>query len=133
MSSMEITREAWYALAGLVVGLLAGRTLLPTRGAAAPRKSGGGQKSAMASGVELYVGNLAYDATEAELKKTFGQCGRVVSVRLIDNRITGKPKGFAFIEMGAKEEADAAIRTLNGAKIKGRAVVVSEAKSRPRR
>ena len=80
--------------------------------------------------MKIYVGNLAFDTTQEELESEFKAFGNVESVAIITDRITGRAKGFAFIEMPAKQEAVAAIASLNGKTLKERAIVVNE--SRPR-
>jgi RNA recognition motif-containing protein len=78
--------------------------------------------------MNLYVGNLLFDVTENELKGLFEPFGQVTEVRLIMDKYTGKSKGFGFIEMPSKDEAQKAIAGLNGKDMKGRAISVSEAK-----
>jgi RNA recognition motif-containing protein len=80
-------------------------------------------------GKKLYVGNLPFSATEDEIRDLFGRHGRVESVNLIMDRETGRPRGFAFVEMEAAG-ADAAIQALNGSQIGGRAIRVNEAHER---
>ena len=80
--------------------------------------------------MKLYVGNLPFSATEAELKETFGAFGAVDSVSLISDRETGRAKGFGFVEMGNANEAKAAIEALNGKNMGARAMVVNEARPR---
>lgn len=82
-------------------------------------------------GTRLYVGNLSYNVTEPELRDVFAEGGRnVVEVKIVMDRDTGRPRGFAFVEMGSDEEATAAINTLSGRDIQGRAINVSEARAR---
>ena len=78
----------------------------------------------------LYVGNLAYSATEEELKSMFGQAGTVTSVAVIKDRETGRSKGFAFVEMASEADAQQAIDMLNGKKVGGRDLRVSIARPR---
>jgi cold-inducible RNA-binding protein len=78
----------------------------------------------------LYVGNLSYRTTEETLEKAFSAHGRVVSVSLITERDTGRPKGFAFVEMSTPEESEAAKTALNGTEIDGRAINVDSARER---
>jgi len=78
--------------------------------------------------MKLYVGNLSYEVTEDDLKQAFEQCGQVDSVSIINDKYTGRSKGFGFVEMPSKDEAKAAIETLNGKEVKGRAVNVNEAR-----
>jgi cold-inducible RNA-binding protein len=80
--------------------------------------------------MKIYVGNLAYDVTEDELSAEFGTYGKVESVAVPFDKISGRPRGFAFVEMAAKTEAEAAIAGLNGKMLKNRTIVVNE--SRPR-
>jgi RNA recognition motif-containing protein len=77
----------------------------------------------------IYVGNLPFSATEAEVHELFAQYGTVHSVKLITDRETGKPRGFGFVEM-ERDEANAAIQALNGADFNGRTLRVNEAKER---
>lgn len=80
--------------------------------------------------MKIFVGNLSFDLTEDELAAEFGTYGRVESVAIPSDRISGRPRGFAFVEMPSKSEAEAAIEGLNGKSIKERTIVVNE--SRPR-
>jgi RNA recognition motif-containing protein len=82
-------------------------------------------------GKKLYVGNLSYDMSEGELTELFSQHGSVASVQVIMDRDTGRSKGFAFVEMGTDQEAQAAIAGLNGQMTKGRALTVNEARPKP--
>ncbi len=77
---------------------------------------------------KIYVGNLSYDATEDDLRGAFGQYGEVSSVAVITDRETGRPRGFAFIEMSDDKAATDAIQGLNLAEIAGRAINVNEAR-----
>jgi RNA recognition motif-containing protein len=82
-------------------------------------------------GTRLYVGNLSYTVTEPELREAFAEGGRnVVEVKVVMDRDTGRPRGFAFVEMGSDDEASAAISSLSGRDIQGRAINVSEARAR---
>ena len=78
--------------------------------------------------MNIYVGNLSFDVTEGELKELFGPFGQVTEVRLIMDKFSGESKGFGFIEMPSKEEAEKAIEELNNKDMKGRAITVNEAK-----
>jgi RNA recognition motif-containing protein len=80
--------------------------------------------------MRIYVGNLSYDTTEDELRKDFAAFGEVVSVSVVTDRYSGRSKGFAFVEMTNKAEADAAIAGLNGKAVKERTLVVNEARPR---
>ncbi len=82
-------------------------------------------------GQRLYVGNLPFSADEYQVRELFAQNGRTVNeVKLITDRDTGRPRGFGFVEMGSAEEADGAIRDLNGYEFGGRALTVNEARER---
>jgi RNA recognition motif-containing protein len=81
-------------------------------------------------GKRLYVGNLSYGVTEAELRETFAEAGEVVDVKVVLDRDTGRPRGFAFVELASDGEASRAIETLNGRELQGRAMNVSEARER---
>ena len=78
--------------------------------------------------MNIYVGNLSFDVTEDQLKELFGPFGQVTEVRLIMDKFSGKSKGFGFIEMPSKEEAEKAIEELNGKDMDGREITVNEAK-----
>ena len=81
----------------------------------------------------LYVGNLAFSATEDDVRTAFEPHGEVESVHLVMDRDTGRSRGFAFVEMAEPEQAEQAIAALNGADLGGRALVVNEARPRPER
>ena len=82
----------------------------------------------------LYVGNLSYGTTKEALEKAFAEHGEVVSVNIITDRQTGRPKGFAFVEMSSAEEGDAAKAALNGVDLDGRTINVDNAREQePRR
>src|SRR5947209_12720744 len=81
-------------------------------------------------GKKLYVGNLSYSVDSSELEQLFGQHGQVVSAQIINDRDTGRSKGFGFVEMANDAEADAAIAALNGQQHDGRALTVNEARPR---
>ena len=82
---------------------------------------------------KLYVGNLAFQTTSEELQQLFAQAGTVESASVVEDRMTGRSRGFAFVEMSSKEEATAAINQFNGKEISGRALTVNEAKPRENR
>jgi RNA recognition motif-containing protein len=84
-------------------------------------------------GRRLYVGNLSYSVDSSELQQLFAQHGTVTSAEVISDRMTGRSKGFGFVEMGSDEEAQAAIAALNGQEHGGRALTVNEAKPREER
>jgi len=78
--------------------------------------------------VKLYVGNLSYDVTDSELNDLFTPFGVVESARIITDKFTGNSKGFGFVEMPSREEANQAMNDLNGKTINNRAMVVNEAR-----
>ncbi len=80
--------------------------------------------------MKIYVGNLSYEVTEEDLRQEFGAFGEVASANIITDKFSGRPKGFGFVEMASKSEAEAAITGLNGKTLKDRTIVVNE--SRPR-
>jgi len=82
---------------------------------------------------KLYVGNLSYNATENSLQDLFAQHGPVTEVNLMMDRMSGRPRGFAFVTMATKEGADAATAALNGKEWEGRALTVNEARPREER
>ncbi len=84
-------------------------------------------------GVKLHVGNLPYSVTEDELRQLFGQAGTVVSVSLPTDRITGRPRGFGFVEMENQGEAEEAIRKFDGYSMDGRSLRVEMARERESR
>ena len=79
---------------------------------------------------KLYVGNLAFQTTSEELQNLFAQAGTVESASVVEDRLTGRSRGFAFVEMATKEEAASAIEQFNGKEVGGRALKVNEAKPR---
>ena len=82
---------------------------------------------------KLYVGNLSFDTSAQDLDEMFGEVGTVESTNVIEDRDTGRSRGFAFVEMSTKEEAQDAISQLNGKEIDGRELKVNEAKPRENR
>ncbi len=80
--------------------------------------------------MKLYVGNLAFETSSNDLQTLFAQAGTVESVSLIEDRETGRSRGFGFVEMSTKEEGAAAIQQFNGKDVGGRALNVNEAKPR---
>jgi RNA recognition motif-containing protein len=81
-------------------------------------------------GKRLYVGNLSYGVTEADLREVFAEAGDVVDVKVVLDRDTGRPRGFAFVELSSDGEATRAIEVLNGRELQGRAMNISEARER---
>ena len=84
-------------------------------------------------GTKLYVGNLPFNTTENELQELFSQAGAVQEVTLMQDRFTGKSRGFAFVTMGTEEDAQNAISKLNGQAMEGRPLTVNEARPREQR
>lgn len=80
--------------------------------------------------MNIYVGNLSFDATESQVESAFAEFGEVASVNIITDRDTGRPRGFAFVEMRDKESGQQAIDGLNEQAIAGRNVTVNEARPR---
>ena len=80
--------------------------------------------------MNIYVGSLSFELSEAELKQAFEAFGAVSSARIIMDRYSGRSKGFGFVEMANDTEAKAAIAAMNGKELKGRKIMVSEAKPR---
>jgi RNA recognition motif-containing protein len=79
---------------------------------------------------KLYVGNLSFDTTEIDLQDTFGQAGTVSEVALMQDKFTGKSRGFAFVTMASAEDAQKAISLFHGKTVQGRALTVNEARPR---
>jgi cold-inducible RNA-binding protein len=84
-------------------------------------------------GTKLYVGNLSFNTTENELQELFSQAGTVQEVTLMQDKFTGKSRGFAFVTMSSDEDAQNAISKLNGQTVEGRALTVNEARPREQR
>jgi RNA recognition motif-containing protein len=83
--------------------------------------------------MKLYVGNLAFQTNSNELQELFAQAGTVESASVVEDRDTGRSRGFGFVEMSSKEEGEAAIAKFNGKEINGRSLNVNEAKPRENR
>ncbi len=80
--------------------------------------------------MNIYVGNLSYDVSEEDLRQAFEAFGQVSSATIVKDRYSGRSKGFGFVEMPSAEEARSAINQLNGKELKGRILVVNEARPR---
>ena len=80
--------------------------------------------------MNIYVGSLSYKATEEDLRKEFEGFGQVQSVNIVTNKYSGESRGFGFVEMPNKDEAQSAIEGLNGRELKGRKISVNEARPR---
>ncbi|HWL16628.1 MAG TPA: RNA-binding protein [Opitutus sp.] len=85
------------------------------------------------SNSKLYVGNLSFKTTEDELRSTFGQFGSVTDVYVAMDKMTGRPRGFAFVTMGTADEAKSAAEKLNGTDLGGRQLTVNEARPKEER
>lgn len=81
-------------------------------------------------GKKLYVGNLSYDVSSADLERMLAEHGTVLSAEVISDRATGRSKGFGFVEMDSEDEANSAIEALNGKEHGGRTLTVNEARPR---
>jgi RNA recognition motif-containing protein len=82
-------------------------------------------------GNRLYVGNLSFGATQESLRDAFAAHGDVVDVHLVADRVTGQSRGFGFVTMGSREQAEGAMAAMNGSDLDGRALKVNEAEERP--
>jgi RNA recognition motif-containing protein len=80
--------------------------------------------------MKLYVGNLSFNTSSEDLQQLFSQAGTVESANVVEDRDTGRSRGFGFVEMSSKEEGEAAIQKFNGQELGGRALNVNEAKPR---
>ncbi len=80
--------------------------------------------------MKLYVGNLSYDTTDSDLRAAFAGYGEVTSAEVVNDRDSGRPRGFGFVEMASQAEAQAAINAVNGSQLQGRTLNVNEAKAR---
>jgi RNA recognition motif-containing protein len=83
--------------------------------------------------MNMYIGNLAYDVTENDLRDAFSEFGEVASVKIIIDKFSGRAKGFGFVEMPDNSEADQAIKALNGKVFNGRSIKVNQAEARGKR
>jgi len=83
--------------------------------------------------MKLYVGNLSFQTSSEDLQQLFAQAGTVESASVVEDRDTGRSRGFGFVEMSSKEEGEAAIPQFNGKEVNGRALNVNEAKPRENR
>ena len=123
----NLQSNAFWALAWFIVGLYTGKhdwskiSFKPGM-----RKVRGGKDGK----IELYVGNLSYNIRTKELRSIFEEYGEVKSARIISNKFNGKSKGFGFVEMANKAGANAAIKAMSGTDVKGRKLVVNEARER---
>lgn len=123
----EMAKILVAAAGGLVVGFVAG--FLCGRAGGGRRRSGRKFKDLPPGMVEIYVGNLSYDTTEDYLRKEFEKHGAVASIRIVTNRFNHRSKGFGFVEMPNRAEAEKAIAALDNAEIQGRRLHVNEARN----
>jgi len=124
---------ALFSLAWFMLGIIIGRAIGRKRpGSGRFRRDDEERGGGSGDNVELYVGNLSYDLDEKEMRRAFEEYGKVASARIIKNKFSGKSRGYGFVEMPDRSQAMAAIRALNGNDMKGRRIVVNEAKSEAR-
>src|SRR5207237_9279249 len=97
------------------------------------RKVLAGLEKSIHLGNKLYVGNLSFDTTELDLQDLFAQAGAVQEVALMQDKFTGKSRGFAFVTMSSDADAQKAIAEINGTQLEGRALTVNEARPRESR
>ncbi|RPI02832.1 MAG: RNA-binding protein [Calditrichaeota bacterium] len=83
--------------------------------------------------MNLYVGNLSYDVVQTDLEELFGKIGPVKSAKVIRDQASGESRGFGFVEMESPDDGKTAVEELNGKEVKGRRIVVNEAKPRGER
>ena len=133
-SSRIVAIVALFSLAWFLLGIIVGKSIGKRRPGsnARSRRADDERSSGDGTNVELYVGNLSYDVDEKEMRRTFETYGKVALSRIIKNKFNGKSRGYGFVEMPDRGQAMAAIRALNGNEIKGRRIVVNEAKSEAR-
>jgi cold-inducible RNA-binding protein len=81
-------------------------------------------------GRRLYVGNLSFETNDAELQELFSKAGSCVSATVLSDRVTGRSRGFGFVEMGTDEEAQKAIQQFDGTELGGRTITVNEAREK---
>ena len=115
------------AFVGICVGYLAGAQVRRVRsiGSRRPRRRKGSGDV-----VEIYVGNLSYETDEDQLRREFERYGKVKSARIISNRFNRKSKGFGFVEMPNRDEAEAAIKATHDMELQGRKLRVNEARNK---
>jgi len=79
---------------------------------------------------KLFVGNLSFETSDADLLEAFSKAGTCATASVIKDKLSGRSRGFGFVEMGSDDEAQSAVSTLNGTELRGRAISVSEARER---
>ena len=131
------------AICGFVAGFAAARAFCRRGGSSHSKPRGQGRREQPvrkanpapvrqpipAGSVEIYVGNLSYDMTEADLRRAFGEFGAIDSVRIVTNRYNDKSKGFGFVVMPNRQEAEKAISALDEREVMGRKMKVNEAQN----
>lgn len=118
-----------------LVGMLVGTRFRKRRRQKSPRQRSQrqpGEAEPRGRRVEMYVGNLSYDIKDGDLAKIFSKYGTVSQARVIQNKFNGKSKGYGFVSMSNGAECKAAVGDLNGKEVKGRKLVVNEARSKAR-
>lgn len=133
ISGDTVSAISMFALAWFIVGIFVGQKLPSKQQRWRRGSSSRPRRPRTSSGVvELYVGNLSYDVSDKELGKIFQKYGKVVSARVIRNNFNGKSKGFGFVEIADRADAQAALKDMNAKELHGRKVVVNEARSKAR-
>ena len=128
---ITLAGPAWM-LVGLVVGLALGMRVPRVVRSSSARTGRRAERITTPGNVELYVGNLPYDLSEDDLNALFAKHGKIVSARIITNKFNNKSKGYAFVTMADAAGAQSGVEALNGKEIKGRQLVVNEAKAKSR-
>ena len=119
--------------AGLVIGFVAGLAIGKAKRGGSPRRKQSQAPKHVPStpgAVEIYVGNLSYETDDDRLRKEFEKYGTVASARIVTNRFNDKSKGFGFVEMPVRAEAEAAIKALHDFELQGRKLRVNEARNK---
>ncbi len=127
-----VVQKSGIALAIILLAVLIGSVIARGRRRGGGQGRGGRAGGGNGSCVEIYVGNLSYDMTEAQLRQAFEKYGTVKSARIIENRYNKKSKGFGFVEMPVRSEAEAAVKALHDKDVMGRKMRVNEAKNKTR-
>jgi len=117
-------------MGGRMLNVNAARPRTERRGGGGGPRASGRRPGGHRSGVSVYVGNLPYEVTEDQLRELFAPHGAVNNVSIVTDRMTGRTRGFGFVEMADAQEADAAIEALNATELGGRTLTVNLARSR---
>ena len=131
MTPETLTYSAMTALAGLIIGYIAGQQSSKPKSAKKKKRTNRPPRPS-GDGVELYVGNLSYDIDDDRLTKEFASFGKVLSARVIKNKYNDRSRGYGFVEMADDRGADKAIDATHGKDIMGRKLVVNVARSSSR-